>query len=131
VVEAIEKTKEGYRVQVRCAGETRVHEVDRIIANVGFSPNLEMTRELQVHLCYASEGPMALAAALLKQPGADCLKVGAQGAETLRTPEPNFYILGVKSYGRGSNFLMRTGFEQIREVFTLITGKKNLNLYQC
>ena len=47
----------------------------------------------------------------------------AAGAATLRNPEPNFYILGAKSYGRNSNFLLRTGFEQVRDVFTLITGE--------
>jgi hypothetical protein len=77
-------------------------------------------RELQVHECYASLGPMNLAAALLKHAGADCLDVPAQGAQALRNPEPNFYILGAKSYGRNSNFLLRNGFAQIREVFTFI-----------
>src|SRR5262249_33598768 len=82
------------------------------------------------HECYASLGPMALAAALLKQGAGDCLSMGAQGPEALRCPEPNFFILGAKSYGRNSHFLLRTGFEQVREVFTLITGKSDLNLYK-
>jgi hypothetical protein len=56
--------------------------------------------------------------------------VPAQGANTLRNPEPNFFILGAKSYGRHSHFLLRTGFEQVREVFTLITGKADLDLYK-
>jgi hypothetical protein len=73
---------------------------------------------------------MDLAAALLKHAGADCLTVPAQGAATLRNPEPNFFILGAKSYGRSSNFLLRNGFEQVREVFTLITGKADLDLYK-
>ena len=60
-------------------------------------------RELQVHECYASLGPMDLAAALLKHAGGDCLSIPGQGAATLRNPEPNFYILGAKSYGRNSN----------------------------
>ena len=51
------------------------------------------------------------------------LKVTAQGPASLRTPEPNFYILGAKSFGRNSAFLMRTGFEQVRDVFTLLMGK--------
>jgi len=85
---------------------------------------------LQVHECYASLGPMALAAALLKQGSSDCLAIPPQGANALRTPEPNFYILGAKSYGRNPHFLMRIGFEQIREVFTLIASKPDLNLYK-
>jgi hypothetical protein len=105
-------------------------DVERVVANVGYSPDAELYRELQVHECYATLGPMALAAALLKQGGGDCLAIGAQGANTLRNPEPNFYILGAKSYGRNAQFLLRTGFEQVREVFTLITGKPELNLYK-
>jgi hypothetical protein len=73
---------------------------------------------------------MALAAALSKHAGADCLTLPAQGAATLRNPEPNFFVLGAKSYGRNSHFLLRTGFEQVREVFTLITGRTDLNLYR-
>jgi hypothetical protein len=85
---------------------------------------------LQVHECYATLGPIKLAAALLKHAGGDCLTLGPQGPETLRNPEPNFYLLGAKSYGRNSQFLLRTGFEQVREVFTLITGKPGLDLYK-
>lgn len=113
----------GFQVTANCAGKPRRWEVDRIIANVGYTPDTSLYRELQVHECYASLGPMNLAAALSKHAGADCLTVPAQGADTLRNPEPNFYILGAKSYGRNSNFLLRNGFAQVREVFTLINGR--------
>jgi hypothetical protein len=120
----------GFRVTARVAGKSRSWDVDRIIGNVGYSPDASLYRELQVHECYASLGPMNLAAALLKHSGGDCLSIPAQGANTLRNPEPNFYILGAKSYGRNSIFLLRAGFEQVREVFTLITGKSDLDLYK-
>ena len=67
---------------------------------------------------------MKLAAALAAQRGEDCLQQTGQGADVLRNPEPNFYVLGSKSYGRNTHFLLRTGFEQVREAFGLITGKK-------
>jgi thioredoxin reductase len=120
----------GFKITARVAGKPRAWEVERIIANVGYSPDRSIYRELQIHECYATLGPMNLAAALLKQGAADCLQVLPHGAETLRNPEPNFYILGAKSYGRNSHFLLRNGFDQIREVFTLITGKADLNLYK-
>jgi thioredoxin reductase len=120
----------GFRVAGRCGTKPRTWEVDRLIANIGYTPDTGLYRELQVHECYASLGPMNLAAALLKHAGADCLAVPALGASTLRNPEPNFFILGAKSYGRNSNFLLRNGFEQVREVFTLITGKADLDLYK-
>ena len=31
----------------------------------------------------------------------------------MRNPEPRFYIVGMKSYGRNSSFLMRVGYEQV------------------
>jgi hypothetical protein len=132
VLETIESLGQdrGFRVIARCGGKSRTWEVDRVIANVGYSPDAKLYRELQIHECYASLGPMQLAAALTKHAGADCLAVPYQGAHTLKNPEPNFFILGCKSYGRNSNFLLRMGFEQIRDVFTLITGKAGLDLYK-
>jgi thioredoxin reductase len=119
----------GFRVTVRCAGKPRNWEVDRVLANVGYSPDTRLYRELQIHECYATLGPMALAVALNKQAGADCTSLTLPGASVMRNPEPNFYVLGAKSYGRNSQFLLRMGFEQIQQVFALITGKPNLNLY--
>jgi len=132
VVEMIETAgpDKGFKVSARCAGKQRTWEVDRMIANVGYSPDTALYRELQVHECYATLGPMNLAAALLKHAGADCLTIPGQGPETLRNPEPGFFILGAKSYGRNSQFLLRTGFEQVRDVFKLITGKGDLDLYK-
>jgi thioredoxin reductase len=104
--------------------------VDRIIANVGFRPDNRLYAELQVHECYATGGPMKLAAALLGENSADCLDQPATGAETLITPEPDFYILGAKSYGRHSRFLITVGLEQIRELFTVIGDRPDLNLYR-
>jgi thioredoxin reductase len=132
LVEALEflGPDKGFKVTARCAGKPRTWEADRVIANIGYTPDRLLYRELHVHECYASAGPMALAAALLRHAGADCLALTAQGPETLRTPEPSFFVLGAKSYGRNSNFLLRTGFEQVREVFTLLAGKADLNLYR-
>ncbi len=101
-----------------------MHEitVDRIVANVGYRPDLEIFRELQVHLCYASEGPMKLAASLLAAGGGggDCLTQTSAGPETLLNPEPNFFILGSKSYGRGSAFLLKLGHTQVEEVMGVL-----------
>jgi hypothetical protein len=132
VIESVEflGSDRGFKVTTRCAGKPRTWEVDRVVANVGYSPDTRLYRELQIHECYASMGPMNLAAALLKHAGADCLAIPTQGAAALRNPEPNFFILGAKSYGRNSQFLLRNGFEQVREVFTLITGKADLDLYK-
>src|SRR5690606_15680271 len=53
------------KVEIDRGGQRQTLEVDRIIANVGYRPDTELYRELQIHLCYASDGPMKLAASLL------------------------------------------------------------------
>jgi thioredoxin reductase len=132
LIEAVENAgpDKGFRVTARSAGRPRIWDVDRLIANVGYTPDTTLYRELQIHECYATLGPMNVAAVLLKQQVADCLILASPGAKALRNPEPNFFILGSKSYGRNSQFLLRAGFEQIRDVFALITGKESLNLYK-
>jgi Pyridine nucleotide-disulphide oxidoreductase len=95
-------------------------DVDRILAHVGFSPDNSLYRELQVHECYASFGTMALAAALLEDGASDCLAQTSKGPETLRNPEPGFFVLGAKSYGKNSSFLLRIGIAQVEDALTLV-----------
>lgn len=130
-VERIEATPEGgFRVEL--GGDARREiSVDRIVANVGFSPDNSIYRELQIHECYASRGPMSLAAALLGAGGgADCLAVPPLGPETIKNPEPGFFIIGSKSYGKGFNFLLKNGLEQVQDALGLVTGRADLDLYE-
>ncbi|MFM9960883.1 MAG: NAD(P)-binding domain-containing protein [Planctomycetaceae bacterium] len=92
--------------------------VDRLIANVGYRPNRSIYEELHVHECYATQGPIKLAAKLLGETSTDCLSQSSHGGDVLKNPEPNFFILGSKSYGRNSQFLLRVGLEQVREVLS-------------
>jgi hypothetical protein len=48
--------------------------------------------------------------------------VPPHGARELAHPEPGFYIVGSKSYGRAPTFLMATGYEQVRSVVAEIAG---------
>lgn len=132
VVESIHSQPSGSSLQVRCVPthsadpsttQAATLEVDRIIANVGFRPDVSVFQELQVHLCYASEGPMKLAATLLGESSADCLQQAVPGPETLINPESDFFVLGAKSYGRNSRFLIRIGLEQVAQVSQLITQR--------
>ena len=79
-----------------------------MIATVGYGPDNSIYRELQVHECYATRGPMKLAATLLGASSTDCMAQESAGADTLKNPEPNFYIIGNKSYGRNPTFLIRS-----------------------
>ena len=70
---------------------------------------------------------MKLAASLMGA-GGDCMSLPTLGIESLLSPEPNFYILGSKSYGRNSAYLLRVGIEQAKAVADKIkTDFCNLN----
>lgn len=129
VVESVAPEGKGLGVTLRSRAGDETHRVDRILANVGYRPDRTLYAELQVHECYASEGPMKLAAALLAGGSTDCLSQVSYGPESLLNPEPGFFILGAKSYGRNSLFLMRIGFEQVRDLFRVVTGRTGLDLY--
>lgn len=120
-VHALEAGPEGIDVCLRGDDGSIEHVVvDRIISMTGSVGDARMYRQLQVHECYATSGPMKLAAALLASSSADCLTQESQGADTLKNPEPDFYILGSKSYGRNTTFLLRVGWDQVDEVFGLL-----------
>jgi hypothetical protein len=85
--------------------------------------------EMQVHECYSTEGPIALAAKLLASTSKDCLDQVECGSEVICTTEPDFFILGAKSFGRSSQFLFQTGLLQIRDAFRRIGGRAELDLY--
>lgn len=121
VVDALEPV--GSRVRVRLRGPDgarRELDVDRILGLTGGVGDHELYRQLQVHECYATSGPMKLAASLLASATdgpADCLAQPAPGIDTLTNPEPDFYIVGDKSYGRNNTFLLETGWAQVDEIF--------------
>ena len=105
-----------YRAAFLIGDRPYVEEVDQVLVGAGFGPDNSLYRELQVHECYASRGPMKLSAALLASGADDCLTTPAFGAEALENPEPDFWILGHKSYGRNPNFLLETGYRQVADV---------------
>jgi thioredoxin reductase len=110
VVEKLHRNSPGEAFEVTLSGD---HAgpllVNEIIANVGFRPCKDLHEELQVSTNDWVQRP--------------------PGPQGLLNPEPNFYILGSKSFGRRSDFLLSAGYEQIRDVFTLIGDRATLDLY--
>ncbi len=51
-----------------------------------------------------------------------CGSVSPHGANLLRQPEGDLYLVGMKSYGRAPSFLTLTGYEQTRSVVAEIAG---------
>ncbi|RWP40797.1 NAD(P)-binding domain-containing protein [Mesorhizobium sp.] len=95
--------------------------VDRIIAATGQRPDLALTRELRLDLDSWLEGVKALGP-LIDPNEHSCGDVPPHGHRELSHPEPDFYTVGVKSYGRAPTFLLLTGYEQVRSVAAALAG---------
>jgi hypothetical protein len=48
--------------------------------------------------------------------------VPPHGADELAHPEPGYYAIGAKAYGRAPTFLAATGYEQTRSVVAALAG---------
>ena len=130
VVESIEFDQSQAKCRISFAGESQEElAFDQVVSNVGYRPDLEIFRELQVQLCFATEAPLGLAAALAVETNRKIHAQAAHRRESLVTTEPNFYVLGAKSYGRNSSFLYADGLAQIRGLFSLIVDREELDLY--
>ena len=103
---------------------------DCILVQVGYRPDHRISAELNVSGCEATGEPRRPAIAMSRQSGAEETDPISRGAASLMTSEPNFYVLGSKSYGRNSGFLISAGLAQIRDLFGLIGGRASLDLYQ-
>ena len=95
--------------------------VDRIIAATGQRPDLSLTRELRLDLDLWLESAKALGP-LIDPNVHSCGSVPPHGHRELSHPEPGFYTVGIKSYGRAPTFLLLTGYEQVRSVASALAG---------
>ena len=51
-----------------------------------------------------------------------CGTVPPHGVDQLAHPEPGYYAIGAKSYGRAPTFLLATGYQQVRSVVAALAG---------
>ncbi|MCG7392898.1 NAD(P)-binding domain-containing protein [Microvirga sp. ACRRW] len=112
--------------QVMLEGETaggirELGPIDRIVVSTGQRPDLNLTRELRLDLDPWLESAKALGP-LIDPNLHSCGSVPPHGHRELAHPEPGFYTVGIKSYGRAPTFLMLTGYEQVRSVVAAIAG---------
>ncbi len=103
------------------SGDGRTLVTDVVVPCTGFRPDLTMHRELRLNLDPAVEAPTELGP-LIDPEFHSCGTVPAHGAKLLAHPEKDFYIVGVKSYGRAPTFLLATGYEQVRSVAAALAG---------
>lgn len=113
--------RQGDAITVVAEDGREVASVGKVFALTGFRPDVDMLRELRIDLDPALEAAAGIAAGI--DPNIhSCGSVGATGAEQLAQPEPDFFIVGAKSYGRAPTFLALTGYEQVRSVTARLAG---------
>lgn len=103
------------------AEDGRTLEVDRVVGVTGFRPDLSMLRELRLDLDPRTEAPRDLGP-MIDPNVHSCGSVPPHGEAELRHPEPGFYLVGMKAYGRAPTFLLPTGYEQVRSVVAHLAG---------
>lgn len=94
---------------------------DTVVALTGFRPDLSFLSEMRLDLDPVLQAPRRIA------PGIDpnihsCGTATRTLARDLAHPEPDLYLVGMKSYGRAPTFLAMTGYEQVRSVTAELAG---------
>lgn len=103
------------------AADGRTLTGDRIVSATGFRPDHRIAEELRLDLDPALGCTRALAP-LIDPNQHSCGTVRPHGVDELAHPEPGYYIVGMKSYGRAPTFLMATGYEQVRSITAALVG---------
>ena len=153
VVQSIAREEDVFEVELDCNGEHRTIRCDNLAAHTGFRADDSLWRELQVAVHPATGAPLKLGIELnahnarsgiglstgyaeqqvqeeeQKQQAKDRWSFLINDPALLDSGEANFYVLGIKSYGRDAGFLMHNGFRQVRDVWKLISGDEALDLY--
>ncbi|MBB5178822.1 thioredoxin reductase [Planomicrobium koreense] len=121
-VQHIEEMGDAISLEGEMKGQPFVlNGIDAVIVNAGSRPDLSMLNEIRTSIDPATESVEALAP-LIDPNLHSCGTVRPHGEKELRQPEKDFYIVGMKSYGRAPTFLMATGYEQVRSIVAYLTG---------
>ncbi|MDT0115364.1 NAD(P)-binding domain-containing protein [Microbacterium sp. PRF11] len=122
-IDDVRLSTDGVHVSGRRGGEPFALEVDVVVNATGFRPDLSMLREIRLGLDEIVEAPRALAP-LIDPNLHSCGSVPPHGVAELTHPEPDFYLAGMKSYGRAPTFLLLTGYEQVRSIAAELAGDR-------
>src|SRR5690625_602691 len=116
-------TDAGLTVTAQTPAGVQELTTDVVVPATGFRPELTMLQELRLDLDPAVEAPRQLGP-LIDAEFHSCGSVAPHGECVLGHPEPGFYIVGMKSYGRAPTFLMATGYEQVRSIAAALAGDR-------
>ncbi|REE71316.1 pyridine nucleotide-disulfide oxidoreductase [Rhodococcus wratislaviensis] len=111
----------GERVVLVSDTGARIEDVDRVVALTGFRPDLSWLSEIRLGLDPVLQAPVELAP-LIDPNVHSCGTVYPHGVAELSHPEPNVFLVGMKSYGRAPTFLAMTGYEQVRSIAAALAG---------
>ena len=120
-IRSIEKSGTELVISGSREGRDSIISANEVIVATGFRPDLEMLKEIRLSVdpwleCTSALGP------LIDPNEHSCGTVPPHGAHELSHPEKNFFVAGMKSYGRAPTFLLATGYEQVRSVAALLAG---------
>ncbi len=121
--EIVSLSRDGERVRVtgRRGGAFETVDADVVVNATGFRPDLDMLREIRLDLDEIVEAPRVLAP-MIDPNLHSCGTVSPHGVRELQHPEQDFFIAGMKSYGRAPTFLLATGYEQVRSIVSWLAG---------
>ncbi|WFE26453.1 NAD(P)-binding domain-containing protein [Solwaraspora sp. WMMD791] len=103
------------------ATDGRTLTADRVVSATGFRPDHRIADELRLDLDPAL-GCTRMLAPLIDPNEHSCGTVRPHGVDELSQPEPGYYLVGMKSYGRAPTFLLATGYEQVRSIAAALAG---------
>ncbi|RDH80339.1 flavoprotein [Mycolicibacterium moriokaense] len=118
--ERIDPADDG-RVVITAEDGRALAPADHVVVLTGFRPDLSFLSEMRIELDLILQAPVRLAGSI--DPNMhSCGSVLPHGAAELAHPEPDLYIVGMKSYGRAPTFLAMTGYEQVRSIAAELAG---------
>jgi thioredoxin reductase len=103
------------------SSDGRKVEAEVIVNATGARPDHAPTSELRLDLDPILGSTRALAP-LIDPNKHSCGTVPPHGVDELAHPEPGYYVVGAKSYGRAPTFLLATGYEQARSIVAALAG---------
>lgn len=119
-IERITQSSDGQVVVVGENGRS-IPAADHVVVLTGFRPDLSFLSEMRLELDPVLQAPVRLAGEI--DPNVhSCGSVRPHGVAELAHPEPDLYLVGMKSYGRAPTFLAMTGYEQVRSVVAALDG---------
>lgn len=111
-------TGPGVRLSTR---DGRWVDADRVVVATGFRADHRIAAELRLDVDPVL-GTSRTLAALLDPDRPQSWVPPPHGLAELRHPEPGYFVVGIKSYGRASAFLMATGYRQVQQVTAELAG---------